>query len=200
MICRMMDCLSRGVSLEGRPQEWFSLSLSTSLLCRLLSGISSKKLRRLFVSVAIPRITYAADMWYTPVAPAAWNPHIHTSSVGIANKFSSIQRQAVVTISGALRSTATDLLEMYTNLLPMPFLLNKACIRAAIGMSSLPPFPPLSKPVAKVAKHYVKHHRSSPPLHAGVPLIHREDRAHSTLSQLLPSYQNSHRCIPRACN
>lgn len=121
-------------------------------------------------------------MWYTPVAPSTWNPDIRTGSVSIANKLSSIQRRVLITISGALRSTATDLLEFYTNLLPILLTLNKACTHAAIRLASLPPSHPLAKPVAKAASRYVKHHRS--PLH---DLFHYTQISPSTLEKIEPT-------------
>jgi len=54
----------------------------------------------------MPRIAYAAEVWYTLVAPSTENPRVRTGSVRIAHKLGSIQRRALVTLSGALRSEA----------------------------------------------------------------------------------------------
>jgi hypothetical protein len=122
-----------------------------SRLGKIATGIPPHKLRRLYLSVAIPKITYAADIWFKPVSPSEWNPRCHTGSIGIARKLNSIQRCALITITGALKSTASDVLEVYTNILPMHLTLNRACCRAAVRLATLPTSHPLSKPVARAA-------------------------------------------------
>ena len=130
----------------------------------------------------MPRIAYAAEVWYTPVAPSTENPRVRTGSVRIAQKLGSIQRRALVTLSGALRSTATNILEVHSNILPMHLALNRACCRSAIRLATLPPSHPLSKPVNRAAKRYVKSHRS--PLHE---LFHYTQISPSTMEKILPT-------------
>src|SRR5260221_9452704 len=94
----------------------------------------------------------------------------------------SIQRRALIALSGALRSTASDILEVHSNVLPMHLTLNRACCRSAVRLATLPPFHPLSKPIDRAAKRYVKSHRS--PLHE---LFHYTQISPSTMEKILPT-------------
>jgi hypothetical protein len=107
----------------------------------------------------------------------------------------SIQRRALITITGALRSTASDILEAYTNIPPMLYSLNKACCRAAICLATLPPSHPLFKPVLRAASRYVKSHRF--PLHElfhytkiSPAKMEKICNAHTPTPQLLPPHQD----------
>jgi ribonuclease HI len=64
----------------------------------------------------------------------------------------------------------------------MHLALNRACCRSAIRLATLPPSHPLSKPVNRAAKRYVKSHRS--PLHE---LFHYTQISPSTMEKILPT-------------
>jgi hypothetical protein len=66
-------------------------------------------------------------------------------------------------ITGAMRTTATDVLDAHTNLLPFHLLVNKHCQRAALQLATLPESHLLHKPVKNVAACNVKKHPT--PLH-----------------------------------
>ena len=53
-------------------------------------------------------------------------------SVGAARKLSRVQRMAATYVTGALRTTATDVLEAHADLLPMELLIDKHCYREAL--------------------------------------------------------------------
>lgn len=118
-------------------------------LSRPSSGIPMKMMRRLYISVVIPKMTYGLDTWYTP-------PHIQPGgkkrrgSVKALKAFEQMQRKALLTISGALRSSPTDVLETLCSLLPMELLLKKICHRALMRINTLPSSHPLNT-VAKNA-------------------------------------------------
>ena len=86
----------------------------------------------------------------------------------IINKLASIQRQAAIMITGAMKTTATDILEAMANLLPFQLLVDKIRHRAALRLATLPPAHPLHKPVQNAANRLVKRHPT--PLH---DLMHR---------------------------
>ena len=71
---------------------------------------------QLYRAVAVPKILYAMDVWLTPVH---WKLHACKSSgsVSATNRFVSLQRTAALAITGALRSTATDVLNLHAGLL-----------------------------------------------------------------------------------
>ena len=71
-------------------------------------------------------------------------------------------------ITGALKTTATDIIEIMANLLPLRILVDKIRYRAALQLATLPPTHPLYKPVKNAAKRLVKRHKT--PLH---DLMHR---------------------------
>ena len=71
-------------------------------------------------------------------------------------------------ITSAMKTTATDVLEVMANLLPFHLLVNKHHHCAAICLTTLPSSHPLHKPVANAANRLVKRHAT--PLH---DLMHR---------------------------
>src|SRR5258707_13458366 len=83
-------------------------------------------------------------MSYTPVVPSTRNSHARTGSVRVAQKLGSIQRRALIALSGALRSTASDILEIHSNVLPMHLALNRVCCRSAVRLATLQPSHSLS--------------------------------------------------------
>lgn len=66
-------------------------------------------------------------------------------------------------ISGAMRTTATDVLEAHCDMLPFALLVDKLCHRAALRLCTLPKSHPLAKHVRSAARCYVKQHKS--PIH-----------------------------------
>ena len=61
-----------------------------------------------------------------------------------------LQRMVTLAITGALRSTPTDLLDAHAGVLPMELALLKACHRAVVRMLTLPRTHPLHREVNKV--------------------------------------------------
>ena len=88
-------------------------------------------MRQLYCAVAIPKFTYAADVWYVPVMRRPQQAKA-TGSVGVMKRLASIQRIATTAISGALCTTATDVMEAHVNVMPIELLMHKVCHRAAI--------------------------------------------------------------------
>lgn len=121
-------------------------------LAKMSYGASPEKARQLYLSIAVPRFTYAADVWFTPVTPSASQGKKRQGSTGFAKRLARIQSTAARAILGALRSTPTDSLDAHANLLPMHLLMNEACHRAAIRLAAAPEDHPLFKAVARCAK------------------------------------------------
>lgn len=118
-------------------------------LTKPATGIGPKLMRRLYTSVAIPKLTYGADIWYTP-------PHTlpgktrRSGSVGALKQLERVQRIATLAITGAFRTTPTDLLDAHAGLLPIEHMLSKVCHRALIRLCTLPD----TNPMAMVTKEY----------------------------------------------
>jgi hypothetical protein len=126
-------------------------------LARPTKGVTAKHMRTYYLTVAMPRMLYAADVFLIPATERS------KGTKGSINKLARIQRQAALDITGALRSMANDTLDAHANLLPFPLLVSKAVHRAAVRLACLPDSHPLATKVQKAAKRYVKRHRS--PIH-----------------------------------
>jgi hypothetical protein len=117
-------------------------------------------MRQLYQATAVPKMLYAADLWFT-LAHHEGTDTLQRGSLGVAKKLTSIQRIAAIAITGAMRSTATDVLEVHTNLLPMTLLLQNTCYRAVIRLTAHPDTHPLYTSLRKAAKQFVSSHHSS---------------------------------------
>lgn len=105
-------------------------------------GVSSNISRRLYLAVAVPSMLYAADVFLNPT-PAASRRQSTTGSVQAVKRLAQVQRQAAILITGAMRTTATDVMESHANLLPMTALVRQLCQHAAIRLCTLPQNHPL---------------------------------------------------------
>ena len=116
----------------------------------------------------LPAMLYAASVWITPQRRIEGRKHLH-GSVGIIRKLARIHRQACILISGAMRTTATDVLEAHLNILPFHLLVDVHISRDATCLCSLPTTHPLHLHVRR-ATTFVKRHRS--PLHEILEAYH----------------------------
>src|SRR6266481_8963449 len=64
-------------------------------------------------------------------------------------------------VTGALRTSTTDVMEVHANLIPTELLLHRICHRATLHLAALPDPHPLHKVVKQTACRDIKHHRSS---------------------------------------
>jgi hypothetical protein len=101
---------------------------------------------QLYIAVAIPKMTHCADIWYTPVHMEAGRK-TWSGSIGLTTQLAKVQCMGTLAITGALRSTATDILDLHANLLPTELLFHKVCHSATLRLKTLPPSHPLHKPV-----------------------------------------------------
>lgn len=115
----------------------------------------------LYKGIAIPRMLYAAEISLTPVTNNAGRRRV-SGTVGPMAKLARVQRTAALNITGALRTTATDMIDTHADLLPFHILVNQICQRSALRLATLPDTHPLYKHVRR-AKRNVKRHRT--PLH-----------------------------------
>ncbi|CAG7855244.1 SubName: Full=Uncharacterized protein {ECO:0000313/EMBL:CCA77710.1}; Flags: Fragment [Serendipita indica DSM 11827] len=120
--------------VHTRAVKWTSLFLR---IHRAFHGLPIRSGRQLFNSVAIPRITYAADIWYTPLYTKPDSAR-RMGSVAITKKLQAVQRRAAIGITGAIRTTAGDTLDAHLNMLPIEETLRLTCQKAAARLASLP--------------------------------------------------------------
>lgn len=72
-----------------------------------------------------------------------------------------VQWQALLAMTGALRSTATDILEAHTNDLPFDLFVDRLCHRAAVRLCTLPTLHLLAAHVQQAGKCFVRAHHSA---------------------------------------
>lgn len=111
-------------------------------LSKSTSGVSTSGVKQLYVTVAIPRFSYAAEVWYTYLHKPESSSKTR-GSVAITNKLRSAQRKVAKTIMGGLSTTAGDILDVHAYILPIDLLFCKLLFRAALRICSLPSTHPL---------------------------------------------------------
>ena len=109
-------------------------------------GISAGGMRQLYLSVAIPKITYAVEVWYTLPHKAKPANLKRTGSVTFTNKVQSAQRRAAITMMGAMGTTAGDILNAHAFIPPPHLLFLKALTRSATRLVTLPSQHPMHGP------------------------------------------------------
>jgi ribonuclease HI len=137
-------------------------TLAYKRLTRTIKGASVHVMRQLYTSVIIPKIQYAADVWITPLDKKP-NAKKTTGSISAIRRLLSVQRIATLAITGAMRSTATNVLEAHANVLPMHLSIKRTCFMATLQYATLADPHPLAPVVQRIAKVNRKGHRS--PLH-----------------------------------
>ena len=132
----------------AKATKW---TLASHRLARLAVGISLRQMRQLYQAITVPSFTYAADVWFTPVCRGV-DSGMSSGSIGVARKLSTIQRMATMAITGALRTSTSDVMEAHANLLPIELTMDRVCHRAALCLAALLESHPLSKPVHQSAR------------------------------------------------
>ena len=109
-------------------------------------------MRHLYRAVGIPKLTYALEDWYDPPTKVPGKRNT-AGSVAALKIMARVQRLASIAITGAIKSTATDVLDAHTDLLPMETLLKSICKRSYIRLCTLPASHPLSPLVTNGYRH-----------------------------------------------
>src|ERR1700678_2465745 len=120
-------------------------------LTRPSTGVRAKLMRQLYLAVALPKIMYGIDIWYTPpTKPAGYTRN--TGSAGALRNLQKIQRIAALAITGALRTSPNDYVDAHAGILPIELALLKACHSALVRILTLPSTNPVQQ-IVKRAKH-----------------------------------------------
>ncbi|KAF5317581.1 hypothetical protein D9619_013186 [Psilocybe cf. subviscida] len=99
---------------------------------------------------------YAADVFLTAQVRSKKRRGAGSIGRSIVTKLAAVQRRAALAITGGMRSSPGDTLDVLANLLPFPVLLQQHRLQAALRLASLPSSHPLSKVVARSATRFVK--------------------------------------------
>ena len=116
-----------GVTVDSKlrwnvqAQRWIANTTNWILQFRRLTkpstGVKAKLMRQLYLSAAIPKMTYRLDVWYTPpnkLLGAKQNQDLVSALRGLQKA----HRIASLAICGMLRMSPTDLLDAHAGVLP----------------------------------------------------------------------------------
>ena len=138
----------------GKGTNW---AMQIRRLTRPSWGLTLGNARRLYISVAIPRILYTIDVWCTlPYTNGKWQ----RGTITVTGKLMTIQRSGVLMITGGLCTSATDALDATAFLLPVLLLVDKWYHRAAVWLTMLPKEHPLHGIVQHKVSGKIKKHKS----------------------------------------
>ena len=88
-------------------------------------------MRQLFMSVAVPKMIYGAEIWYNPPQKTLGVKH-KTGSVRVLHQLTKVQQMATKAINGALHTTPTDILYIHAGIMPLECMMLKVCHRALV--------------------------------------------------------------------
>lgn len=123
-------------------------------------GLPLAGVTHLYQGVSVRQTLYGAAVWYTPVHHRVGSK-ARKGSVEATKRIATVQRAAATSITGGLRSTATDVLDAHAGLLPVHHLLDLECYREALRLATLPTTHPLAPHIRRTSRRYVKRHRSA---------------------------------------
>ena len=118
------------------------------------TGTSAKLMRQLYLSVALPKITYGLDVWFTPPNKKPSQTK-NLGSAAVLHQLQKVQRIASLAITGTLCTTPTpnDFADAHAGILPIDLALCKATHRAAIRLLTLPPSHPLHNIITSIKEN-----------------------------------------------
>ena len=158
-----------GVHIDGqlrwRIQENAAVAKATSYvmmfrrLTRTNLGIRPRLMRQLYISVAIPKMTYALDVWFVPPHKKEGKRN-NSGSVRALRSMGKIQRIATRAITGGLWTSPNDLLDAHAGILPVNLMLERICHSAIVHVATLPKTHPLCSMVRGYSKTPAKTHLS----------------------------------------
>src|SRR5882724_3596277 len=152
-------------------------------LAKPSKGVSAKYMRQFFISIAIPKMLYAADLFLIP------GTNKTRGTKGFISKLAKVQRQASLHIMGALRSALTDAIDAFVDLLPFHLLVKKYFFWAATRLATLLQSHPMHKHAIKAALRYVKSHQA--PVHE---ILHTFDIRPTTFEKIKPYHHSPKHC------
>jgi hypothetical protein len=138
----------------GKGHDWV---LQFGRLVRPTKGVSRVNMQRFYLTIAVPQMLYAADIFLTPATRRA-TTNLGRNGRAVTNKLASIQRQATCNVTGGMQSALTDVLDVLADILPFQLLLRQHRKQAALRLAMLPDTHPLRRPVINAARHFVKMH------------------------------------------
>lgn len=102
--------------VEAAVAKGTAATMAIARLTRPTLGLPHKHERQLYRAVVIPKVEYAAPVWYNPIRPRDTGKG-RKGSVGFARQIGRVQRLAARLICGGFRTTAADFLSYHADLL-----------------------------------------------------------------------------------
>ena len=128
-------------------------------LSKSASGLSTAGAKQLYNTVAVPRFSYGAEVWYTYVHKPPGSAK-SKGTVSITNKLKTAQQKVAVAVTGRLRTMAGDILDVHAYILPIDLLFSKLLYRATLWLCSLPKSHPLHDQLHLCSTKRAKRHLS----------------------------------------
>jgi hypothetical protein len=122
MVNNKMNWKGQYAAALAKGQDWL---IQFSRIAHASKGIHAKHFRQLYISIVVPRMLYATDIFLTPKQKIGKSTADTETNQAMLTKLASIQRQAAIMIMGAMKTTATDTVEVMANLLPFQLLVDK---------------------------------------------------------------------------
>ncbi|KAH6899298.1 hypothetical protein BKA70DRAFT_1115589, partial [Coprinopsis sp. MPI-PUGE-AT-0042] len=97
-----------------RATKWVMLY---KRLTKPSTGVRMQLMKQMYMAVGVPKMTYALDVWYRPPLKEEGKRR-NTGSVRAMKMMTKVQRMATLAITGAMRSTATDVLDAHAGIPP----------------------------------------------------------------------------------
>jgi hypothetical protein len=104
--------------------------MSQCMALKRLKGLRLKAVRQLYPSTVIPRMDYAASVWYRPDS---------AGNIIIRGMLDSVQRLGARSIISAFRTVSTSVLETEAGLLPTDTRLRIKLLKHVANLHTLPP-------------------------------------------------------------
>ncbi|KAG1729344.1 uncharacterized protein EDB91DRAFT_1060003 [Suillus paluster] len=145
--------------------------MACNQMIHLTKGICSRLMKSLYKGVIISKMLYAADIWCSGLISKGRGKLLNGKGArGFTSQMARVQRMATLLMTRGMRSTASDLLDTHTNILPFQQTLQKICFKATLRMATLPNTHPLAKGISTTYNFCVKrqfggHKRHLSPLH-----------------------------------
>ena len=139
--------LAKGTEWEARIRS----------IAKMARGTKGRFIKRLYYTVGLAKMLYAADVWCTSPLERS-NTKSRTSA--FITKMERVQRQVALRITGALRTTPSNLLLPHAGLIPLQLQIRKICQNLALRIATLPAHHPLFRTANKAAKKVPKRHPS----------------------------------------
>ena len=138
-------------------EMWINL---VKRLARTALGISASSMRQLYLAIAVLKIMYAAEVWYTLPHKPKESSLKRMGLVALTNRIQTAQQKAMIRMLGAMGTTAGDVLNAHSMVPPPHLLFLKVLTRSTTRIVTLPDFHPLYRPTRHCLKRTAKRHTS----------------------------------------